>query len=43
MTVSAYFGGHMLAQALASKPEARVDPPYPLLLLLARDAIASGV
>lgn len=40
MTVTAYFTDHMLGQALASEPEARVDLPYPLLLLLARDAVA---
>ncbi|MGE8128481.1 hypothetical protein ACQKQD_16020 [Methylobacterium sp. NPDC080182] len=43
MTVTAHSTGHMLAQALASEPEARVDLPYPLLLLLARQAVAAGL
>ncbi|ACB27262.1 hypothetical protein [Methylobacterium radiotolerans] len=43
MTVTAPFAGHALARALASEPEARVDLPYPLLLLLARQAVAAGL
>lgn len=43
MTVTTYFGGHMLAQALASEPDARVDLPYPLLLQIAKAAVAAGV
>ena len=43
MTVTAYFGGHMLAQALASVPDARVHIPYPFLLQIARAAVAAGV
>ena len=30
VTVTAYFGGHMLAQAPASVPDARVHIPYPI-------------
>ncbi|KNY22656.1 hypothetical protein [Methylobacterium sp. ARG-1] len=43
MTVTAPFAGHVLARALASEPEARVDLPYPLLLLLARQAVVAGL
>ena len=42
MTVTAYFGGHMLAHALASEPDARVHLPYPLLLQIAKAAVAAG-
>jgi len=43
MTVTAHFGGHMAAQALAFDPEPQPCLPDAILLRFARAAAAAGV